>query len=360
MPIGEVAMRTAHVAFGIGILAFAVPILAQAQSWIPTNRRVQLTGISISGAEGDSDNLPGGHGQNYTYPKLSTIEYFAANGMNIIRLPLAWERLQRQLSAKVDEAEMQRVDAVVNFANAKGMKVIVDVHNYARYFGAVIGSPSVPTNALSDLWRQIADRYKDNDLVLFGLMNEPHDMRTETWLEAANIAIAEIRRTGAKNLITVPGNSWSSARDWTRAHYGSPNSVAMLNVVDPGNNYVFEVHQYFDRDYTGTHPECQHVTTGVTSLREFTRWARTHRKRGFLGEFGAGENPNCLAVIDRVLRFMAENDDVWLGWAYWGAGPWWPKDYYTNLEPQDDQDPRPQMSVLKKYTRDIGSARIQP
>ncbi len=48
-----------------------------------------------------------------------------------------------------------------------------------------------------------------NPKVIFGLMNEPHDLPTENWLTAANVAIAAIRATGATNLITVPGNAFT-------------------------------------------------------------------------------------------------------------------------------------------------------
>ena len=51
--------------------------------------------------------------------------------------------------------------------------------------------------------------------------------------------------------------------------------------------------------FTGTHADCQSVEIGVTSLTPFTQWAREHRKRGFLGEFGAGANPICLETLDR-------------------------------------------------------------
>jgi endoglucanase len=122
----------------------------------------------------------------------------------------------------------------------------------------------------------------------------------------------------------------------------------MLNVVDPSENFAFDVHQYFDRGFTGTHADCQSVEIGVKSLTPFTEWAREHRKRGFLGEFGAGANPICLNALDRVLKFMAANNDVWLGWTYWAAGSMWPKDYYTNVEPLEGKD-RPQMSILERY-----------
>jgi endoglucanase len=353
------AMRIAGIALCAGLVAIAAAHSENAQTLLAANRSIQLTGVNIAGAEFGGGNVPGEHGQHYFYPGASTINYYESKGMNIIRLPVLWERLQRRLRAKLDETEMQRVDAVVSYATLKHIKVIIDIHNYAKYQNAIIGTRRLPRNALGDLWRQLAARYKDNSDVIFGLMNEPTKLPTETWLEAANIAIADIRQTGAKNLILVPGNGWSSARDWLSTKYGTPNSQVMLNAIDRGRNSVFEVHQYFDRDFTGTHDDCQSFDIGVQSLAPFTRWARENRKKGFLGEFGAGSNQTCLEALERVLKYMAENNDVWIGWTYWAGGAWWPKDYYTNIEPIDGQD-RPQMSVLERFTRFDSLARESP
>jgi endoglucanase len=331
----------------VSIAGLAILRLAQS----PVGEKSEsLTGVNIASAAFGADHVPGIFGQDYIYPEPSSIDYYAAKGMNIIRLPVLWERLQHHLGENLDESEMQRMDGVVTYATSKGLKIIIDVHNYAKYFGAVIGMPELPPTALGDLWRQIAVRYKHNNLVVFGLMNEPTELRTEIWLEAANDSIAKIRRVGAKNLILVPGNGWSSARDWMSGKYGTPNATVMLNVVDPDDNFAFDVHQYFDRDFTGTHADCQSVEIGVTSLVPFNHWARGHGKRGFLGEFGAGGNPTCLDALDRVLKFITANNDVWLGWTYWAAGAWWNKDYYTNIEPLDGKD-RPQMLILEKYLK---------
>ena len=352
--------RAAKTLLCVGVLIIGSVWLLHSQPLLLTNRTVKLTGINIAGAEFNGDVVPGMYGQHYFYPRPSTIDYYATRGMNVIRLPVLWERLQRQLHTRLNDTEMARIDFVINHATAKKMTVILDVHNYAKYSNALIGSSNLPAQAFGDLWGQIALRYKRNPLVMFGLMNEPHDISTETWLEAVNIAIAEIRHAGAHNLILVPGNSWTSARDWTSTHYGTPNGVAMLKVVDPGKNNVIEVHQYFDSDYSGSHPECQNVNIGVESLVKFTQWARTHRRTAFLGEFGAGDDPVCLEVLDRVLKFLAENSDVWLGWTYWPIGAWWPRDHSTGDEPRDNQDPPPQMSVLEKYTRYVASPQTRP
>jgi endoglucanase len=224
------------------------------------------------------------------------------------------------------------------------------VHNGASYSGSIIGATALPTDALGDLWRKLAARYAGNQQVIFGLMNEPNSLRTETWLEAANIAIAQIRAAGAKNLILVPGNGWSSARDWAGGGYGTPNSEAMLKVADPGDNFAYEVHQYFNADFTGFTPDCQSTDIGISTLTPVTEWARKHGRRVFLGEIGVGSDRTCLDALDRTMRFMADNNDVWMGWTYWAGGSWWPQDYFTSVQPLGGRD-RPQMKILEKYIK---------
>ena len=315
-----------------------------------TERSLSYMGVNIAGGEFGPEKLPGIVDRDYTYPNSQSIAYFASKEMNIIRVPALWERIQPKLRGELDGREMKRMDAVVDRAASKGLRTIFDVHNYAAYRGSMLGTADVPTSALGDLWRRLAEHYKDRDMVIFGLMNEPNNLRTETWLKAANIAIAEIRATGAKNLILVPGNGWSSARSWESADYGTPNADVMLKVKDPADNFAYEVHQYFNADWTGTSADCQSTQIGIQTLTPFTEWARKHGKRGFLGEFGVGAGRTCLDALDRVLSFMNENSDVWMGWSYWAGGAWWPNDYFASVQPLDGQD-RPQMAILQKYTQ---------
>jgi endoglucanase len=42
-----------------------------------------------------------------------------------------------------------------------------------------------------------------------------------------------------------------------------------------------------------------------------------------------------------------DNTDVWLGWTYHTAGPWW-GDYPFSIQPEDGID-KPQMQVLSRY-----------
>lgn len=46
--------------------------------------------------------------------------------MNIVRLPFAWERLQRSANAALDPGEFARLHSFVSPATGKGMYVILD------------------------------------------------------------------------------------------------------------------------------------------------------------------------------------------------------------------------------------------
>jgi endoglucanase len=108
-----------------------------------------------------------------------------------------------------------------------------------------------------------------------------------------------------------------------------------------------EVHQYLDSDSSGRSESCVSVTIGSERLAGFTRWLREHGRRGFLAEFGAARNDSCYAALDDMLDHLDGNCDVWMGWTYWAAGPWW-GDYLFTIEPIDGSD-RPQMDVLEEH-----------
>jgi endoglucanase len=306
-----------------------------------------LRGVNLAGAEFGEGNLPGTYGTDYRYPTSSEVDYFGSKHMTVVRLPFRWERLQRTLDADFDADELGRLDGFVRDATSKGLNVVLDPHNYARYRGNPIGSDAVPNAAFADFWRRLALLYKGNDHVLFGLMNEPNSMPTEQWVSAANAAIAAIRAAGAPNLVLVPGNGWTGAHSWSESWYGTSNAQAMLAIHDAANNYAYEVHQYLDGDFSGRSDQCQSATIGSQAIAGFTQWLRANGKKGFLGEFAGGDNATCRAAIGDLLGNMEANADVWAGWSWWAAGPLW-GDYIFSLEPVNGAD-RPMMNVLAPH-----------
>lgn len=307
---------------------------------------LEWRGISLSGAEwGEKLPFPGVYGRDFVYPSVASTAYFQARGMNLVRIAFRWERLQPVPGGELDATELGRLNDFVAGTTARGLHVLLDPHNDAARDGHPIGSPELPVAAFADFWRRLALQFKGNPRVQFGLVNEPHGLPTETWAGAAQAAIDAIRATGATNLVTVPGNGYTGAWSWFESTwYGTPNAEVMLRVNDPLDRMVFEVHQYFDKDGSGTSPDCVSPDIGVQRLQRFTAWLHQHHRRALLGELGGGDNPVCQQAVAGALQHLQANPEVWTGWLWWAAGPRW-GDYFLSLEPDAGRD-KPQMRWL--------------
>ena len=306
-------------------------------------------GVNLAGAGHGPNAIPGVDGKDYAFPTPAEVDYFMSRGMNTFRIGFMWERIQPAANGEFDATYAGKLDALVAYTTKVGGTAIVQPHNWARYYGTTVGSPTVPNAVFADFWKRMALRYKSDPHVVFNLVNEPHDMPTEQWASAANAAIAAIRSTGATNLIHVPGNAWTGAHAWSKTHYGTSNAVAMKTIVDPLDNYVFEVHQYLDATSGGVSSTCVSPTIGSERLADFVQWLRDNKKKGFVGEIGAPNNPTCDAALKDMLDYMMKQSDVLDGWAYWAAGPRWASDYMFSIEPLAGNQDRPRMTSLLPY-----------
>lgn len=306
-------------------------------------------GVNLSCAEFGSA-LPGTYGKDYTYPSVSSLDYYKSKGLRLIRLPFLWERLQQSLNAPLDSAELSRMDAFVAGISARNMLVLLDAHNYGRRTiggtSYIIGSTQVPVAAFGDFWKRVAAHYKNSNAVwAYGLSNEPHDMGAYSWFNAAQGAIDSIRLADTAHIIMVGGNSWSSADRWPQV------SDSLRFLVDPRNNLMFEAHQYFDNDASGTYAQSYDAqgatdSIGVKRVAHFVTWLETFGKRGFVGEYGVpGNDSRWNTTLDKFLNYL---DQHRIGGTYWAGGPWWGS-YTLSVEPSGNVD-KPQMSVLSKYS----------
>ena len=303
-----------------------------------------MLGINLSGAEFGSA-VPGVYNQDYTYPTHGEIDYYASKGMDVIRLPFLWERVQSTENGPLNSAEIARIDDVVNYAASKGLMVDLDMHNYAKGFGALIGSAQTPNSAFADVWGKLAAHFADDSNVIFGIMNEPNQQSATQWLQSANDAIAAIRAAGADQEILVPGSYWDGAWTWVSS---DNDTVIGTGVNDPLNNFAFEVHQYLDSDGSGSHANVVSATAGVERLTAITNWAESTGNKLFLGEFGVASDATSLQALDSMLTYMEAHPNAWQGATYWAGGPWW-GNYMYSAEPQNGVDSK-QMTILDQHT----------
>jgi endoglucanase len=303
-------------------------------------------GVNLSGAEFGTA-IPGKEGMDYRWPTSAEVDYYLAKGMTTFRVGFLWERLQASANAPFTADYFAKLDALVRYATSRNATVIIEPHNFARYYGNTVGSAQVPNAVFADLWARLGAAYKANPSVWFNLVNEPHDLPSAQWVGAANAAIAGARGAGATNKVVVPGVAWTGAHSWYDTSYGTPNAVALLDITDPVNNVVFEAHQYLDSDSSGSSGVCVSATIGSERLAPFLKWLRANGKKGILGEFAGGDNATCNLAIADMLATMKAQSDVLLGWTWWGGGPAWGA-YTFALDPTSTGD-SPQMALLTPF-----------
>jgi endoglucanase len=347
----------------VGILTMALGASARAE--------IDYRGINLSAAafghvsdtDASANQLPGVYGTDYLYPSDADFDYFHGLGMNTFRIPFRWERIQPTLGGALDTDELGRLRHAVDYAASLGASVVLDVHNYGRYStssGIQTLGDTLTDADFSNLWSQLGAAFAGDANVIFDLMNEPHDMATETVVSFTNSALSAIRAAGATNLALVEGNGYSGGHSWEQTWYGTSNSDAMLNVVDPGHNMAFEVHQYVDdnpgtdNDYSGTTDNVESATIAAEKLVGFTDWLRANGLRGFLGELGTPASDLGVQAMFNGVDFVEQNADVWMGWTLWSGGPWWDdpdtgKRYILSLNPLSDGSEAPQLAALEPF-----------
>jgi endoglucanase len=243
------------------------------------------------------------------------------NGFNIFRLPVGWQYLVNdQLGAGINQANFAKYDALVQACLSTGADCVIDIHNYARFNNGIIGQGG-PSNAqFVALWTDLARRYASNSRILFGIMNEPHDVPDiKAWAATVQAVVTAIRNTGAKSqLILLPGNNWTSAETFV----SNGSADALSKVVNPDGSttgLIFDVHKYLDSDNSGTHAEC--TTNNISNAwAPLAAWLRCNKRQAFNTETGGGNVQSCVQYMCQQVAFQKANSDVFLGYIGWSAG----------------------------------------
>ncbi len=317
----------------------------------PVPEPFALLGVNLASAEFGIDDMEHGHvhvgtyGTDYVYPTHAELDDVAAAGLNVVRIPFAWERMQPRRFGRLDPQQLGLMDDLVDHAATRGVAVILDPHNYGYGYGHLVGSADTPASAFADFWRRMARHYRDRGNVMFGLMNEPHDQTPEQWVAPANAAIAAIRAAGARQEILVPGTFHTNGDSWVSQRNAADFAA---NIRDPAGNMAFEIHQYTDADQSGGSTVAVSATIGAERLGAVTAWAEATRNRLFLGEFGAGRDDASILAMTNQLRFMQAHASVWQGGTAWAGGPWWPKGHAWALDPVNGML-APQLLALQEF-----------
>lgn len=301
--------------------SFAVALLATAALAAPLEERqssgkVKYAGVNIAGfdfgcsTDGSCTQSAGPNASPYdivtngnAIPQMN--HFVKDDKLNAFRLPVGWQYLVASPGATLTSANFAHYDALVQGCLNSGASLcIIDIHNYARWNGAIIGQGG-PTNAqFANTWSQIAAKYKGESRIAFGVMNEPHDIPDiKAWAASVQAAVTAIRQAGATSqLILLPGNGYTSAGTFVSS--GSADALnAVTNPDGSKTNLIMDVHKYLDSDNSGTHTEC--VTNNIDgAFAPLATWLRTNKRQAILSETGGGNTASCQQYLCQELQYL--------------------------------------------------------
>ncbi len=274
-------------------------------------------------------------GTHYQFVTTQDVDYLLKKGFNTFRLLFGWEAVQPAPWGDIPSTNTNHAiyfnkgKAIADYITGKGGEVIIDLHDgndtdFAAYYGKYVGSSYAGFNVsdlLVDFWGKIANIFKSNPKVSFGITNEPHDIAASTWYSCAQLIVNRIRAVGATNLIVMPGVEWTSAGTWTTGANASSWSI-----VDPLKNTAVQVHLYADTSGGGSDTSIQSVTVLADRMRQVTTWARGKGLKVMVGEVGlSASNSLAPATWGNFVTFCNTNQDTVIGFTFWAYGPpsWW-------------------------------------
>jgi len=248
----------------------------------PSTRRYKRGVVVAGGSFGASDSNPryssanpGRYGYDYSYENAAGYRYLADQGIRLVRLTVAWERLQRTPGGPLDPTELGRLRTALRLAGANGIAVVLDLHGYGTYASSrplVLGTPALPVGRLADVWSKLATATRDESSVVgYDLLNEPITLAARgsdgarLWEQASQAAVDAIRATGNRRTIAVTGYGQTGP-----AHLGELHPRAWID--DPVHRTVYEAHAYFDGDSSG-----HYTASYATELGRLPQSGRTCR-----------------------------------------------------------------------------------
>ena len=222
---------------------------------------------------------------------------------------------------RLDPAWLAKLDDAVSQAQAAGLGVIIDEHD----FNPCSENLDLCRAKLPAFWRQVAPRFaKAPRNVAFELLNEPHDkLDAATWNAFIPQLLAIVRESNPTRIVVVGPTSWNSLHELANLKLpNDPNLLVTYHYYDP---FHF-THQ--GATWAGEEVKKLHgIAWGSKSDRaavaadfdQVAAWSKANNRPILLGEFGAfdksGTPMEYRSAYTAAVRSEAEKRGF--GWAYW-------------------------------------------
>jgi endoglucanase len=240
-------------------------------------------------------------------------------GFDFVRIVLSSFR-HMDADNKLDSKWLETLDWAVREAQAAGLSVIIDEHD----FNDCSKDPDACEPKLIAFWQQVGERYKKApNTVLFELLNEPHaPLDAARWNAMLAKLIPVVRATNPRRTLVIGPTQW--------------NSLSQLpNLILPkeDRNILVTFHSYDPFRFTHQGAPWVSEMKGVSGVAftdadaaairadydKVAAWSKAEDRPVLMGEFGAydksGTPMEARARYTATVRSEAEAHGF--PWAYW-------------------------------------------
>lgn len=249
---------------------------------LPNDKRLELT-------IGDYEHFD-------TYITESDVINIKNMGMDHIRL--GFDQIVLESEPFVyRERTMALVEGFVALCQRHGLGIILNLHkcigNYCDIEESITLFDSEELqNRFIGLWLELERRFKDNDSVIFELLNEVREVDPSAWNDLAERTINEIRKVNKSRRIIVGPICWNNPNKLDKLRvFDDENVIYTFHVYDPSEfthqrGVLQQNHLYYNR-------KMEYPCDDIEKYREFYRVV-----------FG---NPNAYAHIEKMdINYMRE------------------------------------------------------
>lgn len=169
-------------------------------------------------------------------------------GFNIIRIPTTWG-IHMDENNVVDEAWMNRVQEVVDYAYSQDMFVILNIH-HEEWHDPYYETEAESTEKLKALWTQIGTRFEGyNEKLIFEGLNEPRKRNTGVeWNGGDDEGREVVNRFNAAFVETIRGLGGNNAKRHlmipSYAASSTDSALRAVKVPEGDDKIIISVHAY--------------------------------------------------------------------------------------------------------------------
>lgn len=299
-------------------------------------------GVNCAGLEYNASVMPGALNTNYFDTRQASFSYYASKIPNgLVRVPYRWDRAQPTLGGALDDAYCTLLENAIDQAQAAGMEVVLDCHNYAKWRGntgtdtTITATGTVNIGHIVDFYSKLSARLAGRPgLYGYDIMNESGSIDRFVHARMMQRCIDAIRVNDTNAWIFVESVSASPARTF-------PYDFRACFLYDQEDKLVYSAHNYFDASGSGAYVNT-YDADGAYELRgynltiPFVRWLIAKGARGHIGETGFPASDQWPALA-RQAGLLYKRANLMVTW--WQAGRAVSQADALCLEPADINNP---------------------